>query len=182
MNDLVTERLVLHPLSPEDAERVAASLPRDTDRWAPGYPADGDVKEATDYLALCASTGDPRPFGAYEIRRRGDGRAIGGVGFHRPPDENGVVTIGYGLVEAARGHGYATEALRGLLAFARANGVILVRGDADLDNVASQRVMASAGMRQVGEDDRVKYYETTWADAPSSTRHPPGRPLHRPRS
>jgi hypothetical protein len=45
-------------------------------------------------LTLCAATGDPQPFGAYEIRRRQDGHAIGAVGFHRPPDENGIVTIG----------------------------------------------------------------------------------------
>ncbi|MCO6011371.1 GNAT family N-acetyltransferase [Actinoallomurus purpureus] len=162
MNDVVTERLVLHPLNSEDAERIAARTPGDTDRWAPGYPTDGDVKAANDHLAHCTFTGDPRPFGAYEIRRREDGYAIGGVGFHRPPDENGVVTIGYGLVSSVRGQGYATEALRGLLAFAEANGVTLVKGDADHDNVASQRVMTAAGMRQVGEDDRVKYYEIAW--------------------
>ncbi|MEV0402277.1 GNAT family N-acetyltransferase [Actinoallomurus sp. NPDC050550] len=86
-------------------------------------------------------------------------------GFHRPPDQNGTVTIGYGLIPSVRGQGYAAEALRGILAFAEANGVTHVKGDADLDNIASQRVMMAAGMRQTGEDDRVKYYETAWTDA-----------------
>jgi RimJ/RimL family protein N-acetyltransferase len=65
--------------------------------------------------------------------------------------------------------GYASEALRGLLLFARARGVTCVKGDADHDNIASQHVMAAAGMRQVAEDERVKYYEISWTDAPADT-------------
>ncbi|MFV0130147.1 hypothetical protein ACLGI4_20985 [Streptomyces sp. HMX112] len=40
---------------------------------------------------------------------------MGGLGFHGPADENGSVTIGYGLTPSARGEG---QALRGLLLFA----------------------------------------------------------------
>ncbi|MBH1938770.1 GNAT family N-acetyltransferase [Streptomyces sp. AV19] len=162
MDDLVTERLVLHPLTADDARRLVARRPAADDRWAPGYPTDGDVESARDFLDHCAATGDPRPFGDYEIRRRSDGLVIGSLGFHRPPGAERTVTIGYGVVAPARGKGYATEALRGLLALAREHGVVCVKGDADLDNVASQRVMARAGMRAVGEDARVRYYEITW--------------------
>jgi RimJ/RimL family protein N-acetyltransferase len=49
-------------------------------------------------VAACADTGDPQPFGNYEIRRREDEQAIGGVGFHAPADKDGSVTIGYGLI------------------------------------------------------------------------------------
>ncbi|WP_214413641.1 GNAT family N-acetyltransferase [Sphaerisporangium fuscum] len=163
MEDLTTERLVLHLMTVAEAERTVAREPGDGDLWAPEYPTDGDVKDAADFLKHCATAGDPGPFGVYEIRRREDGYVIGGLGFHRPPDEQGTVTIGYGLVPSVRGRGYASEALRRLLEFARANGVTCVKGDADLGNVASQRVMLAAGMRFVGEDHRVKYYETDWA-------------------
>jgi RimJ/RimL family protein N-acetyltransferase len=155
MDDLVTERLVLHPMSFDEAARVAAGAPAEGDRWAPGYPADGDVVGARHFL----ERGDTQPFGAYEIRRRDDGEAIGGAGFHGAPDATGTVIIGYGLIPEVRGKGYATEALRELLRFARAGGVTRVVGDTDLDNVASQHVMAAAGMRFTGEDERVKYYE-----------------------
>ena len=40
---------------------------------------------------------------------------IGAAGFQGPPDDTGAVRVGYGLAESARGHGYATEALRALL-------------------------------------------------------------------
>ncbi|MEU1018239.1 GNAT family N-acetyltransferase [Streptomyces sp. NPDC005900] len=162
MKDLETDRLVLHPMSAEEARRLVARTPADGERWGPGYPTDGDVESAGDFLGHCARTGDPQPFGDYEIRERDGGRAIGSLGFNRPPDAEGTVTIGYGLIPAARGKGYAVEALRELLRLARAEGITCVKGDADLDNIASQRVMASAGMRCVGADERVKYFETTW--------------------
>lgn len=153
---------MLHPLTAAEAGRLVTRRPDADDRWAPGYPTDGDVKSALDFLEHCAATGDPRPFGDYEIRRRSDGLVIGSLGFHRPPDAERTVTIGYGIVASARGQGYATEALRALLALARHHGITRVKGDADLDNIASQRVMTAAGMRPAGEDTRVKYYEITW--------------------
>ncbi|MFF7199496.1 GNAT family N-acetyltransferase [Streptomyces sp. NPDC008141] len=165
MDDLVTARLVLHPMSPGDAERVLAGEPDSGDRWAPGYPTDGDVAGARRFLDACASTGDPQPFGAYEIRLREDGRAIGGTGFHGPADHSGSVTIGYGLIPSVQGKGYASEALRALLAFARARGITCVQGDTDRDNIASQRVMAAAGMEHFAEDERLTYYKITWPDA-----------------
>ncbi|KOU00662.1 acetyltransferase [Streptomyces sp. NRRL F-5755] len=173
MSDLQTARLVLHPLTVAEAERVAARTPAGGDRWAPGYPTDGDVESATDFLRRCAATGNPQPFGDYEIRRRADGLVIGSLGYNRPPAADGSVTVGYGLVPAARGHGYATEALCELLRLARERGVTCVKGDADHDNVASQRVMAAAGMRPAGEDERVKYFEITWPAPAASPAGPP---------
>ncbi|MFI9064203.1 GNAT family N-acetyltransferase [Streptomyces sp. NPDC053429] len=169
MGDLVTARLVLHPMTVSEAERVVAGGSDSSVRWAPGYPTDGDVLAARRFLATCASTGDPQPFGNYEIRRREDGQAIGGLGFHGPADANGSVTIGYGLIPSARGKGYASEALRKLLLFARARGATRVKGDADHDNIASQHVMMAAGMRPAGHDERVRYFEIAWTDTMANT-------------
>ncbi|MET9529462.1 GNAT family N-acetyltransferase [Streptomyces sp. NPDC006649] len=71
--------------------------------------------------------------------------------------------MGYGLVAAAQGKGYASEAVRAVLASARERGFARVKGDADHDNAASHRVMISAGMALTGQDERVKYYEIAWA-------------------
>ncbi|MFG2195664.1 GNAT family N-acetyltransferase [Streptomyces sp. NPDC048639] len=160
----MTARLVLHAMSPGEAERVIAGEPGSTDRWAAGYPAEGDVAGAARFLDVCARTGKPQPFGAYEIRRRDDGRAIGGLGFHGPADHSGSVTIGYGLIPAAQGKGYASEALRALLTSVRTHGITRVRGDTDRGNVASQRVMTAVGMRSVAEDANLKYYEIACTD------------------
>ncbi|WP_328885517.1 GNAT family N-acetyltransferase [Streptomyces sp. NBC_00316] len=162
MDALVTPRLVLHPLTPAEAQHIVEGRPWPGARWAPDYPNDGDRAGAGHFLEHCAATGNPQPFGAYEIRLREDGQAIGGAGFHGVPDERGQVTIGYGLTPAMRGKGYASEALRALLTFARGEGVASVKGDADLGNTASQYVMAAAGMRFVGEDDRLRHYRIDW--------------------
>ncbi|MFD7628035.1 GNAT family N-acetyltransferase [Streptomyces sp. NPDC059851] len=168
MTDLVTERLVLHRLSIGEAEALVAGMPAGGVHRAPEYPTDGDVSAAKRFLRSCTEGSGARHPGAYEIRRRDDGCVIGGVEFHGPADEDGSVTIGYGLVPSARGRGYASEALAALLAFARENGITCVRGDADHGNVASQRVMTAAGMRLVAEDARVRYYETAWTETPAT--------------
>ncbi|MFE2375592.1 GNAT family N-acetyltransferase [Streptomyces sp. NPDC059398] len=163
MDDLMTARLVLHPLTVAEAERLVAGRPGEADRWAPGYPMEGDVSAARRFLGARGGDEGAHP-GAYEIRLRGDGCAVGGVDFHGPPDAQGSLTIGYGLVPAAQGKGYASEALRALLVSARERGFARVKGGADHDNVASHRVMTAAGMQPVGRDKRVRYYETAWGD------------------
>ncbi|MFF3541920.1 GNAT family N-acetyltransferase [Streptomyces platensis] len=165
VGDLVTERLVLHRLSVSEAAGLVAGIPEGSASWAPGYPMEEDRSAAKRFLRTCAEPTGARHPGAYEIRRRHDGCAIGGMDFHGPVDEDGSVTVGCGLVPSARGQGYASEALRALLAHAREIGITRVKGDADHDNVASQRVMTVAGMRPVAEDDRVRYYEAVWSDA-----------------
>lgn len=102
MTDLVTERLVLHPISVDEAERMVAGEPAADAAWESGFPTEDDVSVAKRLLERCATTGDPQPFGPYVIRRRSDHRVIGGVDFHTPPDEHGHVTIGYGVVPRPR--------------------------------------------------------------------------------
>ncbi|MBT2445033.1 GNAT family N-acetyltransferase [Streptomyces sp. ISL-36] len=160
---LTTERLLLHPLTVAEAERIVAKDPATHDRWAEGYPAEGDMAGARGFLDRCGAQGDPGVFRAYEIRRREDGLAVGGIGFHGPPDGERFVTVGYGLTPSVRGRGYATEALRALLACAREQGAAGAKGDADLGNVASQRVMEAAGMRYVGEDERLRHFRVEFA-------------------
>ncbi|MFJ9076159.1 GNAT family N-acetyltransferase [Streptomyces sp. NPDC102278] len=164
MTTVLTARLSLAPLDRSLAEHLVGGTPRPRDRWGPGYPDDGDRAGARRFLRLLAEDGDPGPFGAYEIRVREDGVAIGGAGFHGPANAAGRVTVGFGLIPAARGRGYAAEALRALLDHARAHGARGVDGDADRENVASQRVMAAAGMRFLREDDRLCHHAVTWTD------------------
>ncbi|MFC9247550.1 GNAT family N-acetyltransferase [Streptomyces sp. NPDC057136] len=164
MDDLETKRLTLHLMSPAEVADIVAGEPGANARWSPGYPSDGDKAGARRYLSTCETVGDPRPFGSFEISRRENGQVIGGMGFHGVPDEHGQVTIGYGLAPEARGMGYASEALRALLEFARSQGVASVKADANLDNIASHRVMTAAGMRLVGVDDQLHHYLVDWTD------------------
>ncbi|MFE9250060.1 GNAT family N-acetyltransferase [Streptomyces sp. NPDC007088] len=154
--DLLTPRLALHPLTPREAVRLLEG----GEAADGGYPGSGDLSAARRFLGLCARGCDPRPLGAYEIRprERVPGGAVGGIDFHGPADEHGTVRVGYGLVPAARGHGYASEALRALLELAGRQGVRAVEADTDHGNAPSRHVLEAAGLRFVRGDERVRYY------------------------
>ncbi|MFE3126901.1 GNAT family N-acetyltransferase, partial [Streptomyces hydrogenans] len=150
---VATERLVLHPLTVAEGERIAAREPLPGERWGEGYPGVGDLASVGAFLRRCAEDGDPGAFRTYQIRLAASGLVVGGIGFHGPPGADGGVTVGYGIVPGERGRGYASEALAAVIGIARAAGATVLRGDADPANVASHRVMERAGMRRAGDGD-----------------------------
>ncbi|MGW0120711.1 GNAT family N-acetyltransferase [Streptomyces sp. NPDC003327] len=172
IRDVATERLLLRPLTVADADRVLAGEPAPGDRWEEGYPSVGDLGAMRRFLKVSEETGDPGVFGPYAVLLRDGGRTVGGIGFHGPPAEDGFATVGYGLAPGARGNGYATEALRALVDLARRAGAAGVKGDADLDNTASHRVMLAAGMRHVSDDEAVRRFrlEFDHGDASATAR------------
>ncbi|MFD8010576.1 GNAT family N-acetyltransferase [Streptomyces sp. NPDC058955] len=150
---VATERLLLHPLTVPEGERIAARAPLPGERWGEGYPGAGDLASVNAFLRRCAEDGDPGPYRTYQIRLREGGLVVGGIGFHAPPGPDGAVTVGYGIVPGERGRGYASEALAAVIGIAREAGAAVLRGDADPANVPSHRVMERAGMRRVAEGD-----------------------------
>lgn len=112
-------------------------------------------------LVKAYEAGVHRPeFGVFVLVRHEDGRAIGGIGFHGVPDEEGRVEIGYDLVEGARGQGYATEALRALADWALArDDVSSLFATVDRDNTASQAVVGRAGFTRVSDEGEQFAYE-----------------------
>ncbi|MFF4311618.1 GNAT family N-acetyltransferase [Streptomyces sp. 900105755] len=122
--------------------------------WVDGGPYEG-TREAAGFLLKAYEGGVHRPeFGVFALVRRADGRAIGGMGFHSAPDEDGRVEIGYDLTEAARGNGYATEALRALAGWALArDDVRSLFATVESANTPSQAVVARAGFVKVSEDE-----------------------------
>ncbi|WP_051943531.1 GNAT family N-acetyltransferase [Streptacidiphilus rugosus] len=90
------------------------------------------------------------PWGLYVIVRTADERALGGIGFHGPPGPAGEVELGYELAPAARGAGYATEAVRALAALALDSpDVRAVTARTIRDNTASQAVLLRCGFTRV---------------------------------
>lgn len=78
--------------------------------------------------------------------------AVGRAGFHGPPDEGGMVEIGYSVDPAYRRRGYARAAFEALLARAeREPSVRVVRVSISPDNHASMAVVAPFGFTKVGE-------------------------------
>lgn len=81
-----------------------------------------------------------------------DGAVVGDAGFHGPPDEAGMVEVGYTVVARYRRQGYARAMLTALLARAAAEpGVRTVRATIGSDNNASLATIAGFGFTRVGE-------------------------------
>jgi RimJ/RimL family protein N-acetyltransferase len=110
-----------HPQFPREDDVFAASLWREGDAWAPRSIARADV-------------------------------VVGSIGFFGPPqpadDDTPEVEVGYGLVEDARGLGYATEALTAMAAAAEAAGARL-RASVAPTNQPSIRVLAKCGFTEL---------------------------------
>jgi RimJ/RimL family protein N-acetyltransferase len=91
------------------------------------------------------------------IALRAPGRPmVGHAGFHGPPGINGLrkpdaVELGYTVFEDFRGRGYATEAARALIAWARSeHGVCHFIASVAPDNVPSLALVRKLGFVQTG--------------------------------
>lgn len=106
---------------------------------------------------------------------------VGHVGFHGPPDDRGVLEVGYRVLETYRSRGMAGEAVKGLLDWAwRDAGVTTFRASIAPQNGPSLRLAGRLGFQVVGrqvdeEDGEELVFEVTWppllpdAPRPSST-------------
>jgi ribosomal-protein-alanine N-acetyltransferase len=158
--DLTTPRLRLRPLAPAEMRELLEGRPMPGHAWADGYPLDGTLVSVAMQAELVEHDVDRGGFCHYQVLLRPDDVVIGDIGFHTPPDELGEVSVGFGIVPAARRRGYAVEALRALLDWGlRQPEVRSIHADTDLVNLASQRVLLGAGMRVVADEGDRKVYE-----------------------
>ena len=108
--------------------------------------------------------------------------AVGRAGYHGPPDDDGMVEVGYSIDPQYRRQGYARAALRALLDRAAAEpAVTTVRASVSPGNVASRDLVLSEGFVDVGEqideeDGLEIVYEVAVALArPDQRRRRPGQ-------
>ena len=148
-------RVELHPIGIDEARRILGGTPAPHDRWAPDYP----FVDELDVLRGFVEHPRDAPFGLYAIRHLADGLLVGGIGFFGPP-RDGVAELGFGLVESARGRGFAREALTAAIRIAVSNGATSVIADAAIDNHASHATMRGAGMVELRRDAELVYFGT----------------------
>lgn len=85
---------------------------------------------------------------ARAIVRRDDERLIGHCGFHGTPEDVGRAEVGYIVFEPYRRQGFASEAVQGLLEWAKGQGTRLVFASVSRANQPSLAVVAKLGFRQ----------------------------------
>lgn len=98
----------------------------------------------------------------------GTRRAIGSLGFHGPPDEQGRLEVGYSVDPPYRRQGYAREAIRALFGWAHQRyGIDTFIASISPHNEASLRLAEQFGFVRIGEqmdeiDGLELVFETTW--------------------
>ena len=92
---------------------------------------------------------------------RADGRILGDLGTHGPPDGEGCVEIGYSLAPSARGKGIGTAAVAALVRrLAGVPGIRRVTAVTGAENTPSRRLLERQGFRITGtlpDTDEVRY-------------------------
>ncbi len=166
-----SERLTLHPLRGEDAEAVA----RITD--------DPVIADSVSFLRRPFTTVDAEGLIARNgngldcflaARRRADGDLVGIVGAHLVGSE--AVEVGYWIGAAFHGRGYATEALKAVVAVLRdllPDRAIFA--ECRPDNLPSWRVLAKVGFWDAGAEGERPGRRRLVLPAPHSL----GSPDHR---
>jgi RimJ/RimL family protein N-acetyltransferase len=176
---ILTPRLALVSLSPQflraslagqldaAAALLGAELPLE---WPRGH-------EPLLQRRLTQLEADPaaQPWLLRAILPRTDRVLIGLIGFHAPPDSTGTVEIGYRVEPAFRGHGYATEAVRALFAWAtQTQGIHKFRASVSPSNKPSLRLITRLGSSRQATSTMSS---TGWSWFSSVTRGHPSRTL-----
>jgi RimJ/RimL family protein N-acetyltransferase len=150
---LRTDRLLLRPLRPADADALFAihADPEFARFWSsPPWTERAQAEALIAQDALDLASGEHLRLG---IERREDGVLLGSCTLFKIHATNRRAELGYGLGPAHWGGGYAQEAVRALLDFGfAADGLNLHRVEADIDpdNQASARLLQRLGFRLEG--------------------------------
>jgi len=157
MPQIETKRLIQRPWTLGALDALAAGRERLAALWGvrvpESFPQAGYAGILPMIRGRIASDPDAAQWGGVLVHRA-DRVVIGAAGFEAPPPSPGVVEIGYDVVAAYRGRGYATEIVRAMVdwALARAD-VDAVAARCDPANVGSVRVLEKAGFHRTGMAD-----------------------------
>lgn len=77
---------------------------------------------------------------------------VGSISFHAPPDEVGMIEIGFGICEPCRNQGFGKEALLGMWTWVIDQpGVEILRYTVSATNAPSMAIINSLGFEHVGQ-------------------------------
>jgi RimJ/RimL family protein N-acetyltransferase len=151
--ELTTPRLVLRPLTKEEARAVRSGGTLPGLRFDDDYP----LPDTYDGLGLFLRHGDER-WGFSLVVRQDDRGVVGEIGFVGPPSD-GAVMIGYAIVPSARRQGYATEAIGALSDWALAQAEVgEVRAQTLPANEASMRALLRAGFEETYGNEKLRRF------------------------
>jgi RimJ/RimL family protein N-acetyltransferase len=93
-------------------------------------------------------------FTLWTVILKSENRMVGDLCFRGTPGENGSIEIGYGTYEDFRGNGFMTEAVGGMINWAKMQPLVKsIVASTDKTNVASMVILQKNGFVKSGESD-----------------------------
>jgi RimJ/RimL family protein N-acetyltransferase len=163
---LQTPRLFLRPFTPSDATVFALYRSDPEVARYQGWDTPFDVAQAQAFIAGLEQVvpGTPGAWYQLAICLRDTGDQIGDCAFRVLADDPRQGEVGFTLARPYQGHGYATEAVGGLLG--HLFGVFQlhrVHAICDVENPASARVLERLGFRREGECLENAWFKGHWS-------------------
>lgn len=140
-----TDRLNIKPLSYQELLRYAfgrkGSVITDEDE---NWTLDNVLKP------MSLAKNEDHVYYTFWVANDKSGKWIGDIGSKRPPDQFGVIEIGYYVSDDKRMQGYCTEMVRGFVGWLSEDEKInVVCATVEKDNVASQTVLINNGFKPI---------------------------------
>jgi len=163
MQILETQRLKLFPFTLELKKATLADRARLTEMLEVEIPDAWPGADLLEALPFFIEAMEKDPAGSVWdgiIIHKAEQIAIGGIGFHGGPEEAGMVEIGYNIIPAYEGQGYATEMARHVIEWAfHTPGIQVISAECLDDNIGSIRVLEKVGMRRLAPQSNMLKWE-----------------------
>ena len=101
----------------------------------------------------------PHGFGAWLFIDKWNHTIIGDGGFKDPPNKDGEINLGYGIIESKRRQGYAYEAVAALIRWGLSERTVReITAECLRSNYVSHHLLRKLGMVEVNQDDQYIYF------------------------
>jgi RimJ/RimL family protein N-acetyltransferase len=163
---ILTQRLLLDPLRPEDAASLFAYRgDPEVARYQGWKPADLGAASAFITQQSERAFGEPDGWNQLAIRDRQTGELVGDFGIHFPPTKDDPIEFGLSLKPAHQGKGYAREVMQAAVDLAFGSwGYRRLVGSVDPRNTASVALCRSLGFRQEAHHIESYRFRGEWVD------------------
>ncbi|HCE56525.1 MAG TPA: N-acetyltransferase [Prolixibacteraceae bacterium] len=157
-----TERLIIKPLTYIQLEKYIKndnSLEEELNLNETSRSISAELKEALEQTIL-PNVADSSKYSLYStlwtLISKKDNKMVGDLCFVGAPNAEGEIEIGYGTYEIFAGLGFMTEAVGGMISWAKNQPEILaIFADTEKQNTASFRVLEKNGFVMTGETETL---------------------------
>lgn len=163
-----TKRLIIQPLTYNQLVKyiqLDSSLEAELNLSETSRSISPDLKEALEQTILPAVTDSNKNYlfsTLWTIISKADNKMVGDLCFVGEPNEAGEIEIGYGTYEAFRGNGYMTEAVSGMIGWAKEQtGVKAIIASTEKSNIASSLVLVKNSFLKTGETETLFNWRLT---------------------